>query len=81
MSGHVDLTVLRCELVKLRDLVLEKQKKFENNDFYFDQVIYEVWASNIILAKIDFAIASNIPLESVDTFFTIDGKVDFKIKK
>ena len=81
MSEHVDLTVLRNELVKLHDLILEKYKKFENKDFYFDQAIYEIWASNIILKKIDFAIASNIPLESVDTFFTIDGKIDFKIKE
>ena len=81
MSEHLDLTVLRSELVKLHDLILEKYKKFENKDFYFDQAIYEIWASNIILKKIDFAIASNIPLESVDVFFTIDGKVDFKIKE
>ena len=81
MSEHVDLTVLRSELVKLHDLILEKYKKFENKDFYFDQAIYEIWASNIILKKIDFAIASNIPLESVDVFFTIDGKIDFKIKE
>ena len=81
MSEHLDLTVLRSELVKLHDLILEKYKKFESNDFYFDQAIYEIWASNIILKKIDFAIASNIPLESVDVFFTIDGKIDFKIKE
>jgi len=81
MSEHVDLTVLRSELMKLHDLILEKYKKFENKDFYFDQAIYEIWASNIILKKIDFAIASNIPLESVDVFFTIDGKIDFKIKE
>jgi len=81
MSEHVDLTVLRNELVKLHDLILEKYKKFENKDFYFDQAIYEIWASNIILKKIDFAIASNIPLESVDVYVTIDGKIDFKIKE
>jgi len=81
MSEHVDLTVLRSELMKLHDLILEKYKKFENKDFYFDQAIYEIWASNIILKKIDFAIASNISLESVDTFFTIDGKIDFKVKE
>lgn len=81
MSEHIDLTVLRSELVKLHDLILEKYKKFENNDFYFDQAIYEIWASNIILKKIDFAIASNIPLESVDVYVTIDGKIDFKIKE
>jgi len=81
MSEHIDLTVLRSELVKLHDLILEKYKKFENNDFYFDQAIYEIWASNIILKKIDFAIASNVPLESVDVYVTIDGKIDFKIKE
>jgi len=81
MSEHVDLTVLRSELMKLHDLILEKYKKFENKDFYFDQAIYEIWASNIILKKIDFAIASNIPLESVDVYVTIDGKIDFKIKE
>ena len=80
MSEQVDLTVLKNELVKIHDTILQDHKKYNNNAFYFDQAIYEVWASNIILKKIDFAIACNVPLESVETFVNIDGKVEFAMK-